>query len=322
MGRKAASSLAASIAHITEQARGRLDFDFSQLEPLVGGLRSGVRYPGSTYGLYADIVLAILSGDSARAESLLTDLTRERPAARPLRVLGIGDPAHAPHRDRYLRQMCGDPVSTFEMLPATDMQQRTFVARFARARALIAKALPEFSGEFDELVSDVIMVAGDESAPYQFDGGSSYMLWGTMFLNVASHSSDVAMVEVLAHEGAHVLLYALTLDEALVENSDDELFPSPLRHDPRPMDGIYHATFVSARMHWAMSRLIGSGLLDAAGCAEASRACDEDVENFWSGYDVVRSHGRLTSTGKAVMQSALCYMESCAVEGPGLDGST
>ena len=34
------------------------------------------------------------------------------------------------------------------------------------------------------------------------------------------------------------------IDELFVLNPDWERFPSPLREDPRPMDGIYHATFV------------------------------------------------------------------------------
>jgi hypothetical protein len=50
------------------------------------------------------------------------------------------------------------------------------------------------------------------------------------------------MVQMLAHESSHNLLFGFSADESLVENSPEELFPSPLRMDPRPMDGICHAT--------------------------------------------------------------------------------
>jgi HEXXH motif-containing protein len=147
-------------------------------------------------------------------------------------------------------------------------------------------------------------------AKFQFDGGSSYLLWGGLFLNATSHPDEVTMVEVMAHESAHLLLYACAADEALVENGDEELYRSPLRVDERPMDGIFHATFVSARMHWAMSRLLESGELDeeARRCAEAARM--SDAQNFWSGHGVVAEHGRLTATGAAVMQAAAGYMAS------------
>lgn len=64
------------------------------------------------------------------------------------------------------------------------------------------------------------------------------------------------MDEVLAHEAGHSLLFGLTVDEPLVLNLDDVLYPSPLREDPRPMDDIYHAAFVSAHMALAMETLI------------------------------------------------------------------
>src|SRR5690606_11375550 len=120
--------------------------------------------------------------------------------------------------------------------------------RFASSHRLLSVAIPELAAEFDALVSQVIMVEGNPVAKYQFDGGSSYMLWGGLFLNATSHQNDVALIEVMAHESAHILLFGYASDEALVNNDDDTLYHSPLRVDPRPMDGIFHATYVSARM--------------------------------------------------------------------------
>ena len=83
-----------------------------------------------------------------------------------------------------------------------------------------------------------------------------------------------------------------------------------LRADPRPMDGIYHATFVSARMHWAMTHLIRTGLLSSEEVEQARAAARLDAENFHSGYGVVAEHGRLTNIGKALMAGAKAYMDS------------
>jgi hypothetical protein len=69
------------------------------------------------------------------------------------------------------------------------------------------------------------------------------------------------MIEGLSHESAHAYLFALSLGDSFVDNPDDELHPSPLRADPRPLDGTLHATYVSARMHYALSHVIESGVL-------------------------------------------------------------
>lgn len=303
-------SLADSLEHIGEEATGKLPFDFSTLEPLITDMRDGARYPSSTFAIYAELVLSICNDELDLALLLLQELVQEKPLAQGFRVLSIEDPVHVRNTGRYLRSMNNDPNIQFFMGPPSVDLSAKFSQQVLTSYKLLACAVPGLAEEFDELVSDVIMVVGDDKAKYQFDGVSSYLLWGALFLNATSHATDVAIVEVMAHESAHILLYACAADEALVRNADEELFSSPLRVDPRPMDGIYHATFVSARMHWALAELIRSGQLDAKGLATAENAQLENVKNFWAGHDVVAQHGQLTQTGSQVMQTAFSYMTS------------
>ena len=308
LDRRMRLALADSLEHIAEQAKDALPFDFSSLNHIVAGTRAGERYPPVAFSLYADIVLAICDGQHDEATSLLGELALQVPRSHAWRVLPLDAPEHAPHTARYLRAMNNDPNVAFAMRPPLADLARRFEQRALSAYGLMRSAAPELAAEFNTLVTDIIAVVGDDKARYQFDGGSSYFLWGALFLNASSHESDIAMVEVMAHESAHILLYACTDEETLVSNADDELFASPLRTDLRPMDGIFHATFVSARMHWAMCRLLGSGLLDEAAVALAEKARDDDARNFWAGYDVVARHGKLTRTGSTVMKAALDYM--------------
>ena len=74
------------------------------------------------------------------------------------------------------------------------------------------------------------------------------------------------------------------------------------------MDGVYHAAFVSARMHWAMSRLIESGLLTDEEQALAIKARDADRRNFEKGYETVAAHAQLTRTGRLAIHAAHDYM--------------
>lgn len=303
-------SLGDSLDYIATEIRGLIDFNQRVMAGLVAQLRQGARFAPSTFALYTELVLALESGDTTSARLLLAELLDEQPQQQGWRLLALDDADISSQAPRYMRLMGSDPGTEFNIVPPTARTAAQFRERFARSYRLLCTALPELAAEFDALVSQVIMVEGDPAAKYQFDGGSSYMLWGGLFLNATSHQNDVALIEVLAHESAHILLFGYASDEALVNNDDEALYHSPLRVDPRPMDGIFHATYVSARMHWAMAALIASGVLDEQARDYATTAMKADQDNFAAGYSVVAEHGDLTVTGQAVMRGALDYMDS------------
>ena len=303
-------TLGESIAYVAERCEGHVGFDAAAIRRLVAGLEAGARYPPSTFGLFADLVLDVSDDRLGIASRDFDALARQQPADVPMRLLPLGHPELEPHRQRYERLMGCEPDGDFVILPPDAAALAAFERELGPALALMRDAAPSLADEFDALVSELVMVSGEERRGYKFDGGSCYMLWGALFLNVSIRRSRVALVEVLAHESAHMLLYGFAAEEPLVLNDDDELHPSPLRADPRPMDGIYHATYVSARMHWAMGRLIDSGLLDASERSEAHAAREADARNFETGDEVVRRHGALTATGEALMRAARTWMGS------------
>lgn len=308
--RRMRALLADSLVYIAEQVEGILPFDGAALNTLAEGLAAGQKYPPSTFGLYTELVLAINAGDNDEAVRLLAELALEKPLDQGCRLGALKDPASDATAARYMRLMNSDPTANFNMLPPTPAIVEQFKTRFEHGYQLLRQSVPALADEFDALVSQIILVEGDSNAQYQFDGGSSYMLWGGLFLNAASHENPVAVAEVLAHESAHILLFGFASDEPLVHNDDSELYASPLRTDLRPMDGIYHATYVSARMHWAMSALLAARLLDAEGRMFAEAAQRDDKCNFAAGYGVVEQYAKLTPTGRAVMAAAKAYMDS------------
>jgi HEXXH motif-containing protein len=200
----------------------------------------------------------------------------------------------------------GDTLMDLAPVPAED------AAAFARlldeGRALMARELPDLLGEISAIVNTVLLGHGRPGAAMEFDGASHYQFWGLLVLNPRHHRTPLAVAEVLAHEAGHSLLFGLSVDEPMVLNPDEELYASPLRRDPRPMDGIFHATFVSARMALAMERLAASPNLSAADRAAAATAAAADRRNFAAGDAVVRDHGRLTATGTAVIDAARAWI--------------
>jgi hypothetical protein len=306
------AQLAASLSHIRDRADGIVEFDRAGLDRTIRLLESGGTLPPATFADYYELVPALAEGDEDRARPLFGALAAAEPVPPGLRVVALGDDRLGAASERYARLMNGDPSMPLGFLPPSAELAADFRTRLARGFDLMERAIPELAGEIRAIINEVVIVAGDRTKKFQFDGGSHFQLWGALFLNAEYHQTDLAVVEVLAHECAHSLLFGFCTEEPLVLNRDDELYTSPLRPDPRPMDGIYHATFVSARMHWAMSRLAASALLDEGDRQRAVEAAAKDARNFEAGHAVVAAHGRLTRTGSGLMEAARRYMDGAA----------
>jgi hypothetical protein len=74
------------------------------------------------------------------------------------------------------------------------------------------------------------------------------------------------------------------------------------------MEGIAHATYVTARMTYALRALIGSGRL---GATEEARARDQLLRNrriYEQGAATVQAHARFTPVGAAAFDDLQRYM--------------
>jgi len=78
------------------------------------------------------------------------------------------------------------------------------------------------------------------------------------------------------------------------------------------MDGIVHATYVTARMHYALARLLAAGSLSGDEQEMARKRLESHERNFESGMVTVDRDGELTPLGHRVMQSARIYMSGSA----------
>lgn len=266
--------------------------------------------------LYFDLLSAALADDVPKVVETLAKMDRDLQAAtRSPFFVDWGDlpPLTA---ERYLRHLNSDPTTPVSFDPPS-----TEVAARARemgeaALARLDDAEPELSGEIRALLNDVVLVAGTAQGDLIFDGATSFFCWGTLFLNAEEHGSVIAMIEGLAHESAHALLFGLSQGEPFVLNAADERHPSPLRLDPRPLDGIYHAVFVAARMAYALDRLEAAGSILDTERAEAEAARAGAVRAFFDGHRTLEAHARLTPLGAMLMDDARSYMDRHARDLP------
>lgn len=302
--------LGLSLEHVCAASGGVIPFDAAALSGLSDRLKNGGPVAPATFARYYDLVTAIQDDDLDAAARLFAELAGAGPGPADMTVHDLGAPTLGAESERYIRMMNGDDTLELGFLPPEPDIATSFRTRLADGFALLDAEIPDLAGEVRAIIREVVIVGSDKTAKYQFDGGSHYQLWGALFLNGNFHPDRVAVAEVLAHESAHSLLFGFCTHEPLVLNDDDDLYASPLRADPRPMDGIYHATFVSARMHWAMTRLAESPRLTAEERDRARAAAAADVTNFRAGHGVVAEHGVLTGVGAGLMDAAKAYMDS------------
>jgi HEXXH motif-containing protein len=300
--------LAESVRYLVSQAAGELDLARDQLESFLARVETGPVSPHA-FGAYYDLVLALDQDDLDEAELHLTAMLGAAPQPE-LRIAALGDGASQPDVDRVRRHVDTDRGLPLEIFSPGPEAAASCQRRIQEALELIDSANPELRGEIDALVREIVLAVGS-SAPgaLRFDGASCFMLWGAILVNPDSHQTVLEMVQALAHESAHSLLFGLAVDGPLALNDDDPRFVSPLRADPRPIDGILHATYVTARMHQAVARLLEADALAGSPRDEATRALGEHAANFAHGIQILDCHARLTPVGDAALSDARAYMD-------------
>jgi HEXXH motif-containing protein len=306
--------LAASLEHVADKCRGLSSVNDGKLRDLTTALRGNLRFPPTTFALYYDIVDAILENRLDDAERCLASIANEKPIHQPLSIVPMDNATlGADMVERYGRMMDTDPATPHVFAAPSSDDVESCRAILAKSLRLMERGCPQTYGEFAELVDQIVLCNGTNLASKEaFLAGSSFTLWGALFINPSVERTARSLVETLAHEASHTYLFGIQISDGLVLNPDEERFPSPLRTDPRPMDGVYHATFVSARMHFAMKELLDSGLMPASDVRFIDEAAERDLATFKEGLKTVRKFGRLTHAGQEVMAAAEDYMAAQA----------
>ena len=298
--------LADSVEEVIRGCSAYVDFEES-IEQLSGRIRASSRLSPEIYCIYFDLLQAISRDDLDESLRLLRemDIRIEAPLLSLYSRWGAL-PASTAHR--YLTYVNVDPETNvnFKALDSRDFDE---IRRCAdSAFGLLKHSAPEIAAEIQSLVTEIVFVSGAPNEPLQFSGATSFFCWGALFLNADKHRDLVAMIDGLTHESAHAYLFSLSLGASFVDNPDDELHPSPLRVDPRPLDGIFHATYVSARMHYAHNHVLESGMLSKSEECGARDALAASYTAFWDGLKTVEDHASLTPLGRQVMGAARSYM--------------
>jgi hypothetical protein len=299
--------LADSLDYLFGEVGAELEIEAEATRALKERILSGPQSP-HIFGAYYDLVLALEREDLDLARGFARELL-ERRSNGAMAVGSIADRSED-EEERYRPLF----LSGIDYAVAPDAGlMAAYRERLAAALQLLDAGFPEMAAEIRSLLREIVVAAGSEDPKaITFDGASCYMLWGAVMLNARGQKNVLDAAQALAHESGHNLLFGFSASGPLVENADDELFSSPLRKDPRPMDGVFHATYVVARMHQTLSRLLASGVLDEEQVEFARTDLAHHRRNFEIGDAVVREGGKLTQIGREAIEAAREYMASAA----------
>ncbi len=298
--------LADSLSYIAAEMDGEIQIP-RQLESFLQNLAAGPVSP-AVYGAYFDLVLALERGDRPGGTTLLNEIVTAPIPAPGTAIVGIGDPSSQTVAGRYQRLINTDPDIHLTLKPPSPATETAAKSRLKAAFELLERGFPALAAELAVLLREIVLAVNAENVRATFDGASSFMLWGAIILNAEIGDTPIALIEGLAHESGHNLLFGLCADGPLVENDDYDRFPSPLRADPRPMDGIVHAAYVIARMHQAVHTVLTADLLDSAQATLARQNLRNHAAAFQRGIDTIDQFGHLSALGQELMSGARDYM--------------
>lgn len=257
----------------------------------------------ATFGAYYDLVEALQADDGESAERFAKEILSDTCHSADFQILRLKDDYHEHQIQRFKRFMGNGKTDASGIAAASDEDSKRFGDAILEALAWLDANVPSLSSEMRRLISDIVLVAPDGSSANAFEGGTCFKLWGALFLNAESDFTLPELVTTLAHEEGHAVLFGACRESMLVNNPDEELFWSPIRQSERPLEGIFHATFVSARMIWILSKLSEASSLSAKDRAHAEKISLETQPIYREGVEIVRKNADFTPIGHAVFEA-------------------
>jgi HEXXH motif-containing protein len=208
--------------------------------------------------------------------------------------------------DRFPKLVFASYSDTNPMAPPGNELFESHRQKLLDAIEIIRDVDESICREIESLVSRIVVAVRNPDIQNNkgFGGASSLMVWGAIFINAGRYSTLYQVVEFLVHEVTHCVLFGFSAKTSLVQNSPHETYPSPLRKEPRPMDGVYHATMVCARIVLFTQRLLDSGRLNRSQVACAERTVSNNLAAFRDGTSVIKRYGKLSAMGHELLGNA------------------
>jgi len=177
-----------------------------------------------------------------------------------------------------------------------------WLASIDGALGIIGRHLPGVAQDIDLVVQQIVPTGYDAvrhlSCSYRENVGTVY---------ASLHPSVLTMAEALIHEASHNKLNALFDLDPVIENRDDERYPSPVRPDPRPLRGVLLAVHAFVPVACLYERMLRSELAHGVRRERLEERLAAIVRGNRAGLEVLRAHARPTPVGRALLEELSRY---------------
>ncbi len=293
--------------HLNQQLELEL---FDSLEKISSAIQSsaskikgeGARPSALVYAAYYDLAVAtqrLLAAQkgSKGSEDLAPRVTTLSP-----------DFYSADEIETIIRWLDIEPENAMGLVAVSTEVLESARGRIFQALQALEIGCPQAYQEFVSITREIVLADSGPKSCLSFRGASSFALWGALAINPQAHQNWWEYLATLVHESAHSVLFAISRSGPLVLNEPEARYFSPLRQEERPMDGIYHAAFVSAREAWVLNACLSAqafvepALLNEQVIAELHRVKEQSLASFGDCLAVIAEHGKLTEMGKNILK--------------------
>jgi len=300
--------LAVSLEHLLFDVFAAFNTGQISTQALKGTLDKECGFPSaSVFALHGVLLKAALSQNVSKvpqaASALAGVLERSADRSTALQITPFGLPDL--HNDDcwVLQDAFADDIGLTSDLRTPDeslvMGAQSLIFQ---AVDLLKAAAPDWYHEFI-LLADQLLLAESSSDTHWFVGAAVFDAFGAVLLNPAALTDLPSTVMALIHESSHQQMFLYHLDDPIVLNPAEEGYPSPLRKEPRPMEGIFHAMWVSARMALAANALLTHNAA-AEWHQDLTQQKLQAIGAFRDCEATVAAHGDLCEFGKTLFENA------------------
>ena len=301
--------LSDSLKYIFDFVRNRLDVDVELSTQALHKIRTNKISPG-IFARYYDLVFALNDENFLLAQRLIQEILSILSETIRFEIIPYSKKALGDDHERFPRLLFTSYSPTNPLVSPDQNLYNAHAEKLKQAIEIIRTVDNNIYREIDALLLQVIITVHNEQSksvrPYA--GGSSFMTWGAIFINAKLYRSLYQVVEFYVHELTHCVLFGYSCNEPLVLNPTSESYQSPLRTDPRPMDGIYHATLVCARLALFMKKWADISAIDDKHWLEQQQTIY--LQRFFDGTSVIKKYARLSTRGSHIFKEA----ESCLLK--------
>lgn len=295
--------LAESLGYIFRQFGEHLDIGVDQLNGALEQIRAHRQDPG-VFARYYDVVGAIDDARFEDARSLISEIIEKAQIEPQYSVIAYREKQLGSDFERFPRLLFSEFTHASPMAAPDDALFQSSCDLIGSGMEIVSCIDPQVHAEIEALVSRIYVAAqryGNASRP--FGGVTSFMIWGGLFVNATVHQKLWQMVHFLVHEGTHCWLFGVDQNDPLVKNDPRERFTSPLRTDPRPMDGIYHATIVCGRLALFSRNWADSSEIDKEARNETLPLIPILERQFKEGMSVINRDAELSDIGRQLIEN-------------------